>query len=99
MHNMKRISCYLLSVFIAGSLSSCGQTGAQQNMKQVAANFAKDPIPADLSKYSQATFAAGCFWHEETLFESIKGVINGVSGYAGGTATSPTYEDVETGNT
>ncbi len=53
----------------------------------------------DLSKYSTAYFAAGCFWHEEALFESVKGVKEAVSGYAGGTTINPTYEDVETGNT
>ncbi len=37
----------------------------------------------DLSKYSQATFAAGCFWHEEGIFESVKGVQEAISGYAG----------------
>jgi peptide-methionine (S)-S-oxide reductase len=68
-------------------------------MQEVAANFSKDQVPADLSRYNQATFAAGCFWHEETLFESIKGVETAVSGYAGGNTQKPTYEDVETGNT
>ncbi len=29
---------------------------------------------SQLKNYSIATFAAGCFWHEEALFESIKGV-------------------------
>ena len=38
----------------------------------------------DLSKYSKAVFAAGCFWHEEALFESVKGVKEAISGYAGG---------------
>ncbi len=53
----------------------------------------------NLSGYSQATFAAGCFWHEEAMFESIKGVKEAVSGYAGGTTNNPTYESIETGNT
>ncbi len=52
-----------------------------------------------LARYSQATFAAGCFWHEEAMFESIKGVVEAVSGYAGGTTTNPTYESIEEGNT
>ncbi|MBD0294808.1 MAG: peptide-methionine (S)-S-oxide reductase MsrA, partial [Flavisolibacter sp.] len=52
-----------------------------------------------LSKYSQATFAAGCFWHEEALFESIKGVKEAISGYAGGTTANPNYEGIETGTT
>jgi len=56
-------------------------------------------LNGDLSKYSKAYFAAGCFWHEEALFESVKGVKEAISGYAGGTTQNPTYESVETGNT
>lgn len=93
---MNRTAVYLSSALLACSLSSCGQS---RDIKAIAANFSKDQVPKDLSHYSQATFAAGCFWHEETLFESIKGVIDGASGYAGGTAANPTYEEVETGTT
>ena len=96
---MKRINGYLSVILIAFSLSSCGQTTGGQSIKEIAENYSKDIVPKDMSKYSQATFAAGCFWHEETLFESIKGVVDGVSGYAGGNAPNPTYEAVETGNT
>lgn len=53
----------------------------------------------DLSKYNTAVFAAGCFWHEEALFESVKGVKEAVSGYAGGHTNNPTYESIETGST
>ena len=53
----------------------------------------------DLAKYSRAVFAAGCFWHEEALFESVKGVKEAISGYAGGHTQNPTYESIETGNT
>ena len=53
----------------------------------------------ELSKLSQATFAAGCFWHEEALFESVKGVKEAISGYAGGNTSTPTYESIETGST
>lgn len=48
----------------------------------------------DLSKYSQATFAEGCFWCTEYVFESVKGVQDAISGYAGGTKKNPTYEEV-----
>jgi peptide-methionine (S)-S-oxide reductase len=57
------------------------------------------PSAAQLKNYSVATFAAGCFWHEEALFESVKGVKEAISGYAGGTTSNPTYEVVETGTT
>jgi peptide-methionine (S)-S-oxide reductase len=88
-----------LTVLVAASLTSCGQSVPRTTVAAVAANFQKDVSPKDLSKYSQATFAAGCFWHEETLFESIKGVVSVVSGYAGGTKAAPTYEEVETATT
>lgn len=54
---------------------------------------------SQLKNYSVATFAAGCFWHEEALFESVKGVKEAVSGYAGGKTSNPTYESLETGET
>ena len=46
-----------------------------------------------------AVFAGGCFWGVEAVFENVKGVSNAVSGYAGGTAASPSYEQVSSGRT
>lgn len=46
-----------------------------------------------------AYFAAGCFWVEEAMFESLKGVSKVYSGYCGGTAPDPSYEEVCTGRT
>jgi peptide-methionine (S)-S-oxide reductase len=46
-----------------------------------------------------ATFAEGCFWHSELVFQSLVGVRDAISGYAGGTDTNPTYEKVASGKT
>ena len=46
-----------------------------------------------------ATFAGGCFWCTETIFESIKGVKEVISGYSGGSEDNPTYETVGAGMT
>ena len=46
-----------------------------------------------------ATFAEGCFWHTEIVFQSLAGVRDAVSGYAGGTAANPDYEKVSSGET
>ena len=46
-----------------------------------------------------ATFAAGCFWCAEADFEKVPGVVDAVSGYTGGRAPSPTYEQVSAGRT
>ncbi len=48
---------------------------------------------------SVATFAGGCFWCTETDFEKTIGVVDAVSGYAGGTVENPTYHQVSAGET
>ncbi len=41
----------------------------------------------------------GCFWCVEALYETIDGVLEAVSGYAGGTDPNPTYQEVCSGST
>ncbi|MCS7467640.1 peptide-methionine (S)-S-oxide reductase MsrA [Stieleria sp. ICT_E10.1] len=41
-----------------------------------------------------ATFAGGCFWCTEAVFERMIGVNDVISGYIGGTVPNPTYEQV-----
>jgi len=89
---MKTIQTFLCFILALLSLSSCAQkTKAPITERKLTAG--------ELSKFNQATFAAGCFWHEEALFESLKGVKEVVSGYAGGTTKKPDYESIEEGNT
>ncbi|TGM85255.1 peptide-methionine (S)-S-oxide reductase MsrA [Leptospira bouyouniensis] len=59
-----------------------------------------DSLPL-LSKPGQkiAVFAEGCFWCSEHIFESIPGVIDVISGYAGGHTENPTYDSVNTETT
>lgn len=47
----------------------------------------------------KATFAGGCFWCMEPPFEGLKGVVEVVAGYTGGTKDNPAYEEVSTGRT
>lgn len=42
----------------------------------------------------KATFAAGCFWGVESVFEQVDGVIGTRVGYTGGTTDHPTYREV-----
>ncbi len=42
----------------------------------------------------KATFGAGCFWGVEAAFRRVDGVLGTRVGYAGGTTTRPTYEQV-----
>ena len=59
-----------------------------------------EPGPAGVTAASDtAVFAGGCFWGVEAVFESLQGVSDAVSGYAGGTDRSPTYQAVSSGTT
>src|SRR5208283_2238617 len=51
------------------------------------------------NKIQRAVFAGGCFWGVQAVFQHTKGVTNAVSGYAGGTPPSPSYEQVSSGRT
>jgi peptide-methionine (S)-S-oxide reductase len=46
-----------------------------------------------------AVFAGGCFWGVQGVFQHTAGVLNAVSGYAGGDQGSAHYEQVGSGRT
>ena len=86
---MNLIAIALSYVFLTGS---CMESSTQHtNMNEV-------KIPAGL-KTDTATFATGCFWCTEAIFQELKGVLKVTSGYSGGTVANPSYEEVCTGAT
>lgn len=56
-------------------------------------------MPSSQDGYQQATLAGGCFWCTESDMEKLPGVVNVVSGYAGGNVDNPTYKQVSSGKT
>ncbi|MEZ5124738.1 MAG: bifunctional methionine sulfoxide reductase B/A protein [Thermoleophilia bacterium] len=63
-------------------------------MREIVAGAADHVAQARL-----ATFAEGCFWHVEETYSRLAGVVATRVGYTGGTAQSPSYEEVCTGVT
>lgn len=65
------------------------------------------PIPVATSDDALATksgkevavFAGGCFWGVQSVFERVKGVVDTTAGYAGGVASTATYDQVTTETT
>ncbi|MEX0892963.1 MAG: peptide-methionine (S)-S-oxide reductase MsrA [Gemmatimonadota bacterium] len=51
------------------------------------------------AKTETSTLGGGCFWCLDAIFRQLQGVQAVASGYAGGTAPDPTYEQVCTGAT
>ncbi len=72
---------------------SCGRT--QNNNVKISPGSKGNPSPNE----AVATFSEGCFWHAEIVFQSLVGVRDAVSGYAGGNTTDPDYEKVSSGTT
>ena len=50
-------------------------------------------------KLEKATFAGGCFWCTEAVFQKLKGVEKVISGFTGGAIKNPAYREIITGRT
>lgn len=89
------LSCLLL-VFN----TSCGNNTKNERGKaqERLATAAPVEVPAQ-DGLKKAYFSSGCFWCMEAIYESIKGVKETVSGYAGGHTKNPTYKENNTGRT
>lgn len=56
-------------------------------------------VGASGAQAATAVFAGGCFWSVEKTFDSVRGVTQTVSGFAGGQTPNPTYNQVVRGGT
>ncbi|HTI92517.1 MAG TPA: peptide-methionine (S)-S-oxide reductase MsrA [Puia sp.] len=85
---MKKLLFTFSTIFL---LAACGQS----QPVNIPAKVSDKPT----SNEAVAYFAEGCFWHAEIVFQSLVGVRDAVSGYAGGTDKHPDYERVCSGTT
>ena len=83
----------ILFILLSTTLTNCS------NNKTIATESANIVVKEDLSQYSKAYFASGCVWCVEAVFESVTGVVEVISGYAGGDAKDANYSDVSAGIT
>ncbi|WP_179343880.1 peptide-methionine (S)-S-oxide reductase MsrA [Winogradskyella ursingii] len=89
----------LFTVICVALLFSCHNSAQTNNPKQQAVMNA-DPVEVSMQNgMAKAYFASGCFWCVEAIYESVKGVEESISGYAGGHTKNPTYESSNTGRT
>lgn len=91
---MKSLFLLTFSIF----LFSCGNGNTQTVTKDEIANAEPVEVPLE-NNMARAYFASGCFWCVEAIYESITGVEEVISGYAGGHTKNPTYESSNTGTT
>ena len=84
---MKTLKYFFLSAALVFSFA-CSSTPPQEHDK-----------PEDLSIYTKAYFAAGCFWCVEAIYQSVEGVAEVVSGYSGGSKKDADYGKVSSART
>jgi peptide-methionine (S)-S-oxide reductase len=90
---------------LGGALALAALAYAQLSPSVAAEAAVKIPAPgADLVTEAPgaqeiAVFAGGCFWGVQGVFQHTKGVIQAVSGYAGGSKQTAVYEMVGSGLT
>ena len=92
---MKNLVLFLFAVI----LISCNNQAQQKTVtKPEIANAEPVEVPME-DGMAKAYFASGCFWCVESIYESVQGVEESISGYAGGHTKNPTYEQSNTGRT
>lgn len=97
---MKQLAIILTVAFF--SISCTPKNGVKAEIKESKSSALTEQNPTVDQSYegfSRAYFASGCFWCVEAVFESITGVKEAISGYAGGDAKSANYGDVSAGIT
>lgn len=87
---MNRFTLFLLLC----TFFSCAAPAQKNNTSVITSSKSEE-----LSQYETAYFASGCFWCVEAVYESVNGVTEVISGYAGGQTNNPNYEMVGTGAT
>ena len=94
----------LLSVTGAVALSAwvlLGGSAAAEKAVKLPAPTLDTPAAASstTSPRETAVFAGGCFWGVQAVFQHTQGVLNAVSGYAGGDKATATYASIGSGRT
>lgn len=85
--------------FAALLLASCGQSSADSAGSATFDTNVQQQLTPRPRNARIALFAGGCFWSAERDVEGIPGVVDAVSGFAGGSVRNPTYEQVARGGT
>jgi peptide-methionine (S)-S-oxide reductase len=109
-----RLSSVCCLLFVATVISGCtsdaklevprvttepaADSEAATGLSGVSAESSAEP-GTQSSKKETATFAAGCFWCVEAVFEELKGVEAVRSGYTGGSEETASYYVVSEGDT
>ncbi len=81
--------------YLGGGL---GVSAAEEKAVKLPPPAIDTPATAQAST-ATAVFAGGCFWGVQGVFQHTRGVLNAVSGYAGGDKATASYDIIGSGRT
>ncbi len=91
MNNFAKLFLSKLSLLIINLIGFETMVGKNKNLNT------SQPFTEETTEV--ALIGGGCFWCTEAVFEKITGVVEVISGYAGGQTSNPTYKEICTGKT
>lgn len=85
----------LISMLFFGSIK-CDKLESMMTSDQQKKSNQPDPevTSGNDQRYPEATFAAGCFWGVEYVYQQVPGVLATAVGFMGGTVDDPSYKQV-----
>jgi peptide-methionine (S)-S-oxide reductase len=100
MFRRSQFSRLSLGIAAVGALAIAGFVAAPSFAAEDAVVIPAPAIDAPASDGVQTVvLSGGCFWGVQGVFQHTAGVVNAVSGYAGGNKSTAQYEAVSTGTT
>ncbi len=99
LYNMKNVKLIIvgMALFLLMSCTAGAQTKKMQETGEIVSN--RPNVTINMENLKDIYFAGGCFWGVEEYFSRIPGVYEVTSGFANGTTSNPSYEDVIYRNT
>ncbi|MBC8046214.1 MAG: peptide-methionine (S)-S-oxide reductase MsrA [Fimbriimonadaceae bacterium] len=96
-----QLKSIIVFIIVAIGVINSGCAAKNNTAKTEQTDMKKTYSDAEIMQngWEKATFAGGCFWCTEAVFEEVKGVKSVVSGYSGGRMKNPTYQAVTTDTT
>ncbi len=91
----RQVRVFLIAGYAICLLACTASAAPKMPIPPATADVALAATPAKQT----AVFAGGCFWGTQAVFERVKGVLHTTVGYAGGAASTATYDQVTTETT
>lgn len=87
------MSLLIITFVLIAIVSKTTNSSGSKMLTQISSKKPNEEMPAT-QHIDSIVLGAGCFWGAEKRYEAIDGVIDAVSGYAGGVGVNPTYSEI-----